>query len=243
MLVVLMYHRVALPHIPLRDNAFANHLSWLARNYHIVVPGDKLDKNRINICLTFDDAYFDFYHTVFPLLQTFNIPAVLAIPAGFILENTTIPDENRLEAPCLEAESTGETHGNLCTWEEIRHMVQSGLVVPASHGLTHQCITSSNLEQEVLYAKTLLEEKTGMSVNTFIYPFGKSSRSINRFIRQHYQYTMRIGSALNVGWNNMHNLIYRVNADQFWPQGKPMLTPGHQLAMWSRFISNTVRFK
>lgn len=244
MLVTLMYHRITQTPVPSRGiEAFARHLSLLSQQTIVVVPGDKLVRNRINICLTFDDAYFDFYHCVFPLLQQLNIRAVLAIPAGLILDDTDFPVQTRLDVPYSEAMDAYKTRATLCTWNEIREMVASGLVIPACHGLTHQKITQQNLEQEVVYAKQLLEQQLQMTVDTFVYPYGRMTRSINQAVNQHYRYAMRIGSALNLNWKNCHNVIYRANGDELWSEDKPLFTLPHQLYLWARFLSNTLRFK
>lgn len=245
MLVVLMYHRVFKTPFPSQPHAFLKHLTQLAEWYNIVVPGDPLKKNQINLCLTFDDAYFDFYHYVFPLLKKLQIPAVLAIPSGLILGNTNIDETTRLNVPYEEAINAYQSHASLCTWPEINEMVASDLVIPAAHGLTHQPLTKTglNLEQEIVYAKQLLQEKTKHTVDTFIYPYGRMTPSINKYVNEHYNYTMRIGSALNVSWQNLHQVIYRINAEAFWPQEKPLFTLQHKLILWSRFLSNTFRFK
>ena len=88
-----------------------------------------------------------------------------------------------------------------------------------------------------------MQEKTQREINTFVYPYGKMTRSVNRFVNRHYNYAMRIGSALNWNWSNMHNVVYRINAEEFWPQEKPLFTPMDKISLWSRFLSNTVRFK
>jgi peptidoglycan/xylan/chitin deacetylase (PgdA/CDA1 family) len=243
MLVVLMYHRVIQTSFSHQADVFLNHLTHISQQYPIVVPGDKLQKGKINICLTFDDAYFDFYHSVFPILKKLNIPAVLAIPSGLILDTTDLDNETRLNVPYERAIDSYQTHATLCTWDEINEMVATDLVVPAAHGLTHQPLTRPelSLEQEVVYAKQLLQEKTDREIDTFIYPYGRMSHSINQFVNRHYNYTMRIGSALNVSWQNMHKVIYRINAEEFWPQEKTLFTPQHKLVLWSRFLSNTCR--
>ena len=202
-----------------------------------------LIKNRINICLTFDDAYFDFYHTVYPLLQQLQIPALLAIPSGLILEKATNDAKTRLQVPYYQALKLHKTHDSLCTWEEIQEMVASQLVMPASHGLTHQHITLDNAEQEVIHAKELLQEKTKQEIKTFIYPYGHMKRPILHVVKQHHPYCMRIGSAMNMSWNNFHQVLYRINADEFWVKEKPMLSPWHQLTLSLRFLSNSLRFK
>jgi peptidoglycan/xylan/chitin deacetylase (PgdA/CDA1 family) len=244
MLAVLMYHRVFETKFASKPEAFFSHLKHLAKHYPIVLPGEKLEKNRINLCLTFDDAYYDFYYHVFPLLKELNIRAVLAIPAGLILESTDLSDEQRLTVPYKEALRSAHTHATLCSWQEIRYMVNSKLVVPAAHGLTHQnLLRTSDLKNEVVNAKLLLQEKTNYEVSTFIYPYGSMTRSMNRFVHQQYLYTMRIGSALNFNWQNLHQVIYRINMEEFWPEQKPCFTLPHQLSLLTRFFSNTLRFK
>ncbi|MBA2652651.1 MAG: polysaccharide deacetylase family protein [Tatlockia sp.] len=248
MLVVLMYHRVSHTHADLENeehalNAFAYHLTYLSQHYPVVLPGDKLIKHRMHVCLTFDDAYFDFYHTVFPLLKKLQIPALLAIPSGLILEKASSPVETRLQVPYQEALKSYKTHESLCTWEEIREMMASSLVIPASHGLTHQPITLNNVEQEVVYAKELLKEKTGSEISTFGYPYGQMKRSVNRIVKQHHRYSMRIGSSMNSNWDNCHQVMYRINADEFWVRDKLMMRPWHKFNLALRFLSNSLRFK
>lgn len=243
MLVVLMYHRIIEPEdLPGSLLAFTRHLADLASHYNIVVPGERLVTGRINLCLTFDDAYYDFYKYIFPLLVSLNLRAVLAIPAGLILENTTIDDERRLAVPYLDAMSKNQQDATLCTWEEINTMVASTHVIPACHGLTHVHLanTEQALEQEVVYAKQLLAAKTAQSIDTYVYPYGQMTRAINRYVKEHYRYTMRIGSALNLSWANCHGVIYRINADVLWRENKRL---PHMAAMGARFVSNSLRFK
>lgn len=245
MLVVLMYHRVTKTPFFYQEGAFERHLTDLSQRYPILIPGEKLHKNKINICLTFDDAYFDFYQEVFPLLQKLDLRAVLAIPAGLILENTKLDNQTRLQMPYAEALKAYKTQASLCTWEEIKRMTATPHVIPAAHGLTHQHLTQPglSLEQEIVDAKIMLEEKTQQDVDTFVYPYGTMTRPINRQVNQHYRYAMRIGSALNRSWQNQHQVIYRVNAEAFWPQGKALFTTGHKLSLGLRYLSNTLRFK
>lgn len=245
MLVVPMYHRVIETPFTQQPNAFENHLTYLAKHYPIIAPGDSITPRQINLCLTFDDAYFDFYQAVFPLLKKLNIRAVLAIPAGLILDDTTLDQQTRLQVPYYQAIDQHDTHATLCTWREINEMVASGHVIPASHGLTHQPLTKIglDLEKEVVYSKKLLQDKTQTAVESFIYPYGAMNRSINQFVNQHYPYPMRIGSTLNFSWKNLHNVIYRINAEEFWPQEKPFLTLPYQLKIGLNFLSTSFRFK
>lgn len=212
MLIALMYHQVYSPD----DNSFdffVRHLGYLKDNFHLVAPGEKLKKG-INICLTFDDAYYDFYHYVFPLLRKFNIPAVLGIPTDYIKNDSTLDYKDRLSVkyPSGLNESFSDP---LCSWKEIKEMVRSGYVYPASHSMRHTDLsTCSNLVDEIVKSKELLVNKLGQSVDSFIFPYGKTSAQAIKLAREHYSFVMRIGGAINYNWQQ--KILYRIDADHFW---------------------------
>ncbi len=244
MLAVLMYHRVSYTRFSADINVFARHLEYLASNYPIVVPGEPLQPRTLQVCLTFDDAYFDFYHYVFPLLKELNIKAVLAIPAGLILDRTKLSAQSRLQVPYQYALKAFKTHATLCTWQEIREMVISNCVVPAAHGFMHENLNhSEELTREIIHSKRLLKEKTHRTIDTFVYPYGQISQEIHMRVAQQYKYVMRIGSAYNYDWSNLNQLIYRIDADDFWPKSKPLFSLPHKLKLGLRLASNTVRFR
>ncbi len=101
------------------------HLGWLKRNgYQIVSVQNVFDaasgKAQLpdkSALLTFDDGYLSFYTRVFPLLKKYHYPATVALVGTWMDGNVT-------------ADEPGKP---LLNWEQIREMVQSGLVEVASH--------------------------------------------------------------------------------------------------------------
>ena len=69
-----------------------------------------------SILITIDDAYASDYTRVFPLLQATRMPAIVAMPGGWMV---------RGQGPDGQA---------VLTWAQAREMQQSGLVEFASHG-------------------------------------------------------------------------------------------------------------
>jgi len=164
-----------------------------------------------------------------------QIKALLAVPAGFVLEKPALSPKERL-ALLLKNNHTNKynnvfqehTKEAFCTFEELREMVQSGLVEIASHSYSHANLVSQeqknhrtnldkeiNLEKEVVGSKELLKSKLGYPVKTFVYPYGRFDASVHAYVKQHYQYVLRIGSALNFSWQNFSGLIYRQNITNF----------------------------
>ena len=244
-LLAPMYHRVYNTGFSVKPDAFRKHVSNLASKYSIVVPGDNLGQG-ISACLTFDDAYYDFYHFVYPILKELNIKAVLAVAPKFIVENTNLSADDRLNVPYQDT-TKNEIYQNrvpFCTWEELREMQQSGHIIIASHSYSHSSMTDSNMdfEKEVIFSKQAIENKLNISVDTFVYPYGKMNKDVHRRILKHYTYIMRIGSALNKDWQNHSNCIYRFDAEHYWPQGKRLKLFDY-IKLYYKFLCNSIRNK
>ncbi|MDD5755382.1 MAG: poly-beta-1,6-N-acetyl-D-glucosamine N-deacetylase PgaB, partial [Methylococcales bacterium] len=104
---------------------FEEHLDWLQKEgYKIVSVQNVFDaaagKEPLPdkaVLLTFDDGYLTFYTRVFPILKKHHYPATVALVGTWMDGHTT-------------ADEPGKP---LMNWEQIRELVQSGLVEIASH--------------------------------------------------------------------------------------------------------------
>src|SRR4051812_30769264 len=132
-LLVLMYHRACAGRFGNSAEMLEAHFSHIARTYRNVLPGNALEPGALNVCLSFDDGYFDFYSTVFPLLKLFELRALLAIPPLVLRENCTLQPNDRLRVDSEEAFSNPD-FGGFCTWPELKEMTASGYVSVAAHG-------------------------------------------------------------------------------------------------------------
>lgn len=244
--IALMFHRVNDPATGYEPHLFEQYLAYLTHHFPIVIPGDPLPKTKLAICLTFDDAYFDFYHTVFPLLQKYDLRALLGVPVKYIVEKTELPAALRLSVPYAYnfEDATLQAKVPLCTWTELREMVQSQQVVVASHGFRHANLEQKNinLQEEIRLSQKILQEKLNCRIHHFVYPFGKMNHSAHRLVCAHYRFAIRIGSALNHGWKHRQQFIYRINADPLWKNIK--LIDQKLIAKLNRkYWINRIRFK
>jgi peptidoglycan/xylan/chitin deacetylase (PgdA/CDA1 family) len=218
MLICPLYHRVNKEVYSNSLEIMDAHLQHIAARYNVVIPGEPLNRQKLNVCLTFDDALFDFYHLVFPLLKKYSLRALLAVPVKYILEDTVVPSEVRLSVLHEESHLDGiyQQKAPYCTWKELKEMSESGFVSIASHSYSHCAIKSGgsvDLDVELVKSKQILEEKLGISVNVFVYPFGKYDKTAYTTVKQTYKFAMRIGNAINTSWRNTTGVTYRINAD------------------------------
>ncbi len=223
MLLICMYHHIGEGRYSNSLTMLRAHLLFLKQNYPNVLPGDPIPPGRRSVCLTFDDAPFNFFHYVFPLLQELKLRAVVGVPTRFIVAKTNLSPDVRLRVSYDEA-MTGNVYKEkvpFCTWEELRDMVSSGAVVAASHSHNHVNMSDGeiDLSAEVTQSKQILEERLPQKVSTFIYPFGKVNRSVHERVAQEYPFAMRIGNAFNENWGS---LLYRVNADNLTDARAPL---------------------
>lgn len=226
MLVALMYHRIGYGKRSNSVERIKEHFKFLKQNYRIVKPGQSLEKASLNVLLSFDDASFDFYYYVYPLLKKYRIPALLAVPVKYILEKSEILPEKRL---CLfedEAMQNYQRSAPFCTWEEIQEMQESSYVEIASHGFSH-CNLSNNkplLKQEISVSKAILEARLQKDIHCFVYPYGKYNQEIEQKVKKEYRYSFRIGSCLNFSWKSEHGPLCRLPADAMQNKKGPLST-------------------
>lgn len=156
----------------LADHGYATiNVSDLAR---LIENGGTLPKRAVII--TFDDGYVDVYRNAYPILQELGFSATFFVIAGMIDEA-----------------------GNLGT-EELQELIASGWEI-GSHSMSHFDLNQQgvDLENEVNGSKRLLEEKLGVRIKSFAYPYGLAKPSV-------ITYTEDAGytSAVGLGFNFTH---------------------------------------
>ena len=209
----MMYHHVGSDRCSNDLAIFEEHLAYISNNFTSVFPTlEKLPPHPI--CLIFDDGYYDFYKFIYPLLQKYNLKALLAVTPKYILDDTEKDDTVRLgfEHNDLFQEYKNAT---FCTYKELQEMQSSGSVQVVSHSYSHKNLLEKdvNLEEELLKSKELIEKNLGNKVESFVYPFGKYNQKVLDETMKHYRYAFRIGNAVNKDFHGINGVIYRVDGD------------------------------
>jgi len=216
------------------------HFSYLAAHCHCVLPGEPLAHERLNVCLTFDDAYFDFYSVVFPLLEKHNLKAVLSVAPVLIREQAAFPDDTRTHAT-VEWDCGPHYTDGFCTWTELATLAASGRVAIAAQSQTHRTLDHGaiDFEAEIARPQAVLAERLGQRIESFVFPQGRFSTAALRKVREHYRYAFGIGRTANDDWNAM--LLYRLDGDEIaspsalLPPPRAGLTPARSLLRRFRF--------
>lgn len=150
--------------------------------------------------LTFDDGYADFAEYSLPVLQRYGFTATAFIVAG------------RLGTEDIWAD---EPPKPLLTAGQVRLVADEGFEV-GSHGLRHVSLLSANdseLTEEIVNSRRILQQISGQSVSGFCYPYGHHDRRIVSCVQAAgYEYTCACGYSEFTGRFALPR-IYIGNAD------------------------------
>jgi peptidoglycan/xylan/chitin deacetylase (PgdA/CDA1 family) len=172
---VLMYHRViartAGHPFSVAVTRFRRQLALLSRlGYRALSPVTLADAVRRgqpapprSVVITFDDGYVDTLTVALPLLQEFGFTATCYLVTGAMgrLSDWTEP-------------------GPLMDWTEARAWLAAGMEI-GSHSIGHPDLTrldDPRLLEEVAGSKARLEDRLGVAVTSFAYPFNRLDRRV-----------------------------------------------------------------
>lgn len=123
---ILCYHELDKPRDgwAVTTDTFERHLKYLQQQqYHFVSLDEYIaytsgqqELPEKSVMITFDDGYKSFYTKAYPLLQKYNVPAMLAIVSSW-----------------TNGEGKPTDVRDLASWDELREMEKSGLVTVVSH--------------------------------------------------------------------------------------------------------------
>ncbi len=178
---ILVYHKIltidpdaAQKHTSLRKfnvdpEIFREQLSYVVENgYTVLTMHDLLEKVKEGaippkpLVITIDDGWRSQYENALPVLVFYNIPATFYIYTGVV------------GSPAY------------MTWDELKDLVAHGMEI-GGHTKTHPRLTKVpllRLHSELSESKTVLENKLGVNITDFAYPYGDYNDLVIKAVKQ-----------------------------------------------------------
>ncbi len=173
---ILMYHMVSEPETPLEKRyacppkTLHKHMQYLKANDYNIVSLDTLVEHLSNkielpkktIAVTLDDGFSDNYENAFPIFQKLNIPVTIFLATG-LMEKTNI-----------WMQDSGFSERNMLNWSQIEEMHRHGIEFGAHtvHHVKLPELTADEMLTELVDSKQAIEDKLGIVVKHFAYPYG-----------------------------------------------------------------------
>ncbi len=153
-----------------------------------------------SVVITFDDGYADNWVYAFPLLKKYQARAIIFVVTGSL--NTT--SRCRMTSPeggrILDTRSAERAEAGFLNWDEVKNMVNSGLVEIGSHTHTHRDFignsTYKDLAQELRQSRLAIETHAKFPPALFAWPWGEFKNEWLPLLRDaQYQmaFTTRVG--------------------------------------------------
>lgn len=177
---ILMYHMIAEPRPGARFNGlrvspqmFERQLRWLSvQGWHSFTVSELLDQAGTlpekSFAITFDDGYADNFLQALPLLKKYRCKATLYLVVDRFDRDWSSQRKKRHDEAELKQEAK-------LSDQQVQEMLDSGCIELGSHSMTHanfRRIESAAVRRELVDSKHALEERFGVSVGSFAYPFG-----------------------------------------------------------------------
>jgi len=180
---VLMYHALSAARTSgfhrwtLSADRLRSHLDFLSREgYRSVTVGGLQDCYRRGgpapdeklVALTFDDAYADFHDVALPLLLSYGLTGTLFVPTGYVGGRSGW------------MHGDGEGERTILSWAGLAEIAGCGIEIGA-HSHTHpqmDRLPAAEMARQAAQPKAELEDRLGLPVATFAYPYGRYDRRV-----------------------------------------------------------------
>ena len=130
-----------------------------------------------SVAITFDDGFQSVYDVALPVLKDYGYPATVFLVTSFCGKN------NRWKGQPDNIPSF-----NLLPWNQIANMKDQGIEFGV-HTATHPDLTKltgSQVSEEIIGARQVLQEQTGEREIAFAYPYGKKSSEASDLVNSNF---------------------------------------------------------
>lgn len=172
--IILCYHSIDSSNWEFSTSVsnFEKQIAYLKNNYELVSINELVKNNSKNrqAAITFDDGYTSFVKNALPIIRKYKAPSTL-----FVL-GSSIKKRNNGTNPKL----------SLLSEDEIKKLKTDNVTI-GYHSENHKDLSKMDLDEletEIHSSKVLFEEKLGIKIDYFAYPFGKYNKTVLSVLRK-----------------------------------------------------------
>jgi len=164
--------------ISVTPEAFRSQMRCLAESGRAVVPLTAVHATPGSIAITFDDGFRNFFEIAYPILQQHGFPATVFVVTGHCGGRNDWPTQ-----------PAGMPVIQIMDWRQIQEAARHGITMGA-HTVTHPRLASllaEDVRREILESRDEIQNRVGMPVETFAYPYGDHNAFVRETAQQHFR--------------------------------------------------------
>ncbi|PKG52032.1 MULTISPECIES: polysaccharide deacetylase family protein [Olleya] len=166
--------------------AVSKHVTFIGIEEAVSLIDNKQTPNQPLVAFTYDDGFEECYTKINGVLKAFDISAAFFVNPNFIDGDK---DYNKGFLDRTKTENKKPM-----TWQQVNELIKEGHIIGA-HTMDHldlgMNMTNDQLQYQLGYCKTYIEEKTNNNCNMFAFPYGQEQHLTNEALelaKKYYQY-------------------------------------------------------
>jgi peptidoglycan/xylan/chitin deacetylase (PgdA/CDA1 family) len=176
---ILIYHALGTSELAVPLKSFEEQIAWLKSNVDVVSLEELLIRDhghKIQVSITFDDAYGSVFDSAFPLLGRYGLVASVYANSACISDGArNLSDPSKGHYP---AES-------FMTWSDLKKLCDAGWSI-GGHGVDHVDLTRLDPDAvafQLEECKKDLEQQLDCPCKEFAYTWGRHSCMVRQAVR------------------------------------------------------------
>ena len=166
---------------------FDSFIRYISHHYEFIDPinlKDEFSKSDgpARILLTFDDGFYSNRVLAETVLEKYRVKALFFVTEDFLGDQKSISFVRKMFYPKSPLKNLSRADCLPMSWSDAKWLSRHGHMIGAhtrSHPVLSDLIDKNNLVDEIVTSADRIEEKIGLKVDCFAFPFG-SLESMNR---------------------------------------------------------------
>jgi peptidoglycan/xylan/chitin deacetylase (PgdA/CDA1 family) len=184
---ILMYHSISsdaarrFRPFAVCPRRFEEHVRYIKeQGYQTITVSDFVRRRQVGadafpkktVVLTFDDGFADFHQTALPVLTKYGLTATLYIVSGCVGGTSRWLGQNSAGSRLM------------LDWPQLSEIAKGGIEI-GSHTVSHPALDALSIgdaKAEILHSKYHLQDRLGVEINAFAYPYGYYSKAVRDLV-------------------------------------------------------------
>ena len=179
------------PHLDAKE--FEKVIIWLNKRFRFINVDEFIKSKKNGILITFDDGFANNRKNVVPILEKFNIPALIFFstkhvknPNDWLNPTKKLIKKKWHDSSSVPVKIANDFYNGMSE-KDVIWCSKHPLITIGSHTNNHPFLTKvseKDLYEELVQSKKYLESLTGKKIEYFAYPYGDYNKDVATLVKK-----------------------------------------------------------